>query len=268
MKKEKWVLLLIFILIFSFCKSKKDIQVNYNGENADRRMFEEAQSKISRNPEEARQIFKTVMELFPSSIYARRSKIGIADAYYRQKDSASLIMAAAEYQEYVSLYPQSPDAVYAKNQVAMCYYKQVKKPGRDQTSTYTTLSHFENLIQQYPGTQEAEAAKGKITELRQRLAIHFYRIGKSNYILKSYHGALARFKSIIDDYPEFTRMDELFYYTGKSNMALGQLEAAQSFFQQIVNTYPKSKRLKKAKKNLKKINELLQKKSVPGKSKK
>ena len=77
------------------------------------------------------------MQLYPDSVYASKAKLGIADSYFRDKDSASLIMAAAEYQEYVNLYPYSPDAVYAKHQIGMCYFKQMKKPERDQPNTFT-----------------------------------------------------------------------------------------------------------------------------------
>jgi outer membrane protein assembly factor BamD len=155
------ILVLLFSASFTGCKSKKDIELTPGERGSDKEIYQKARKQMKRDPEKSRLLFKEIMHLYPDSIYARRSKIGIADSYYRQKDSASMIMAATEYQEYVNLYPHSPDAVYAKLQIAMCYYKQVKKPGRDQTSTHHAVKALAGMIKQYPETKEAEEAKKK-----------------------------------------------------------------------------------------------------------
>ena len=154
------------------CRSKKGISIDPSEKGSDKKMYENAMKYMTKDPEKARLLFKEVAQLYPDSIYANKSKLGIGDSYFRERDSASLIMAAAEYQEYVNLYPYSPDAVYAKYQIGMCYYKQVRKPERDQTNTFTAIKSFEGVIQQYPGTPEAEEAKKKIDECRQNLARH------------------------------------------------------------------------------------------------
>ncbi len=165
MKKTVLPLLLLLLVIAGGCRSRKGISIDPSEKGSDKKMYENALKYMSKDPEKSRLLFKEVAQLYPDSIYANKAKLGIGDSYFRERDSASLIMAAAEYQEYVNMYPYSPDAVYAKYQIAMCYYQQVRKPERDQTNTFTAIKSFEGVIQQYPGTPEADEAKKKIDDL-------------------------------------------------------------------------------------------------------
>jgi outer membrane protein assembly factor BamD len=175
-------------------------------------------------------------------------------------------MAATEYEEYVNLYPNSPDAVYAKYQTSLCYYNQVSKPGRDQANTILAVKALENMIKLYPDTKEAEDAKLKLQKARDILGAHYFGIGVSNYKIGALIGAVARFKQVIDEYPEFKQNDKLFFYTGKSYYRMRGYEAAISFFQKVINSYPRSKYLKKSKELLKKASEYIAahpKKDIP-----
>jgi outer membrane protein assembly factor BamD len=237
---------MMVVLFTTACGKKKDISLSPEDMGSDKEIYEKAKKRIRRSPEKARLLFKEVMHLYPDSIYARRAKIGIADSYYRQKDAAAMVMAAAEYQEYVNLYPNSPDAVYAKYQIAMCYIRQMKGAGRDQTNTHKAIKALESMIRQYPDTNEAKEAKKQLEKARQRLAAHYFNIGRTNFKMKAYMGAVNRFKQVIDDYPDFKHNDKLFYLTGRCYYAMRDYNSAISFFQKIVNSYPQSKLLKKA----------------------
>jgi outer membrane protein assembly factor BamD len=237
---------MMVILITGACGKKKDISLSPEDMGSDKEIYEKAKKRIKRNPEKARLLFKEVMHLYPDSIYARRAKIGIADSYYRQKDATALVMAATEYQEYVNLYPNSPDAVYAKYRIARCYIRQMKSPGRDQTNTHKAIKALENMIRQYPDTNEAKEAKKQLEKARQRLANHYFNIGRTNFKMKAYMGAVNRFKQVVDNYPDFEYNDKLFYLLGRSYYAMRDYKTAISFFQKIVNSYPQSKYLKKS----------------------
>lgn len=256
MKRKIFIILTLMLLIFSGCKSKREVITVAFEKGSDKEMYEKAKKYVGKNSDKARLLFKQVVQMFPESIYAKKSKIGIADSYFKQKDSASLVVAAAEYQEYVNLYPNSPDAIYAKYQIGMCYFKQVRKPGRDQANTFEAIRAFEGLIKQYPDTNEAGEAKKKIKEMRENLAIHYFRIGYYNYKFKAYKGAIARFKQVMDEYPDFKDNDKLFFFAGKSYLAMRKFDTAISFFQKVINSFPKSKYLKKSHRMIKKINKI------------
>lgn len=263
MKKNTLLFAVALLVVWTGCHSRKSVSIDPVDKGSDKKMYENAMKYMTKDPEKARLLFKEVGQLYPDSIYANKSKLGIGDSYFKERDSASLVMAAAEYQEYVNLYPYSPDAVYAKYQIGMCYYKQVRKPERDQSNTFTAIKSFEGVIQQYPGTPEAEEARKKIAECRQNLATHFYRIGYYNYLMKSFDGAIARFKQVIDDYPEFTGNDRLLYYAGLTYAAMGNSESALSFFQRLIGSHAKSKFARKAERQIGRLNRLATKEKKP-----
>jgi outer membrane protein assembly factor BamD len=247
---------MMVVLMTGACGKKKDISLTPEDMGTDKEIYEQAKRRMKSNPEKARLLFKEVMHLYPDSIYASRAKIGVADSYYRQKDAAALVMAATEYQEYVNLYPNSPDAVYAKYQIALCYIRQIKSAGRDQSNTYKAMQALENMIKQYPGTDEAEEAKKQLEKARNRLALHYFEIGRTNYKIKAYMGAVLRFKQVIDNYPDFKYNDRLFYLIGKCYYAMRDYNTALSFFQKVVNSYPQSKYMKRVTRLIKEISQI------------
>lgn len=253
-----FVLLLVIVLSVNFtaCKAKKNVVLKPGETSTAKEIYENARARIKKDPEKARTLFNQVINLYPDSVYAQRSKIGIADSYTKQKDVGSLIIAANEYQEYVKLYPNSPDAVYAKYQAAMCYYKQVRKPGRDPENTHKAIQAFESMVKMYPDTEEAKDARQKIASARQILATHYYNIGRTNLWLGAVRGAVARFKQVMDEYPEFKLNDELFYSTGKAYFLMRDYDSAISFFQRVITDFPKSKYFKKSRSMIGKINEI------------
>lgn len=255
-KTYAWALLVMLVLIFVGCKGKKEVALTPAEKESVKQIYDKAKAKIKKDPEKSRMLFKEVMHLYPDSPYAARAKVGIADSYFRQKDAASLIMAATEYQEYVNLYPNSPDSVYAKAQIGMCYFKQMKKPGRDQENTHKAIQALQGLVRMFPDTEEAKDARQKIAKARQTLAMHYFLIGQSNYRIRAYRGAVARFKQVIDDYPEFNHNDKLYFYAGKAYFAMRNYDSAISFFQRVIGNFPKSKFLKKSQKMIEKINKI------------
>ena len=266
MKKTILILALALLVVSIGCRAKKPVTVDPSEKGSDKKLYENAMKYLTKDPEKARLLFKEIGQLYPDSIFANKAKLGIGDSYFKERDSSSLVMAAAEYQEYVNLYPYSPDAVYAKYQIGMCYYKQMRKPERDQSHTVTAIKGFEGVIQQYPGTPEAEEAKKKIDECRQNLARHYFLIGYYNFLMKSFEGAIARFKQIMDEYPDFMGNDKLLYYTGRTYAAMGNNDSALSFFQRVVSSHAKSKFAKKSQRHIAKLSRLAakDKKPAPG----
>lgn len=238
------VVLIVSALLFSACGGKKaETEPQVTG--AAKEIFEKAKGLIKKDPDRSRLLFKEVMHLYPDSLYAQRSKIGIADSYFKQKDAASMVMAANEYQEYVNMFPNSPDAVYAKYQIALCYFNQMLKPGRDQENTEMAIKALDSMIKMYPDTPEAEDAKKKMELARQSMAKHIYLIGVANYRIGALKGAVNRFKQVMDNYPDFKDNDALFYYVGRSYFKMWEYDSALSFFQQVITNYPQSKYFKK-----------------------
>ncbi len=256
MKRLGIIFIIFTFILITGCKSKKDITLEPDDLGSDKTIYERAKKLGKRDAEKSRLLYKEILQVYPDSIYARKAKIGIADSYFKQKDSSSLLIAASEYQEFVNLYPNSPDSIYAKFQIGRCYEKQSKSAGRDQTNTKLAIKAYESLQKMYPGTEESDKATAILKKLKKRLAFHYFGIAMSNFRLRAYKGAVNRFKQVIDDYPDFEKMDKLYYFTGSSYFKMKKKESAISFFQKIINSFPKSKYVKGSKKYIKKLMEL------------
>lgn len=259
MKKRFIIAAIIAFIAVSGCRSKKSPSLNPVEKGSDKTIYEKAKKFRKRDSEKARLLYKQVIQLYPDSIYSRLSKIGIADTYFNQKDAASLIMAAAEYQEFVNLYPNSPDSIYAKFQIGVCYDKQSKGVGRDQTNTKKAIKAYQAMIKLFPDSPETKKAKNRIKKLTKRLGLHYFSIAMSNYRFNAFKGAIDRFKQVLNDYPEAAPMDKLYFYTAKSYMILRKYDSALSFFRKIISSYTKSKYLKKSKKYIEKVSSLKKK---------
>ena len=250
MKKLIVISLLFTLSAIVGCKGKKDITIDPSGLGSDKAIYDKAQRLGRKDTEKSRLLYKEILQVYPDSIYARKAKIGIADSYFKQKDSSSLIIAASEYQEFVNLYPNSPDSIYAKFRIGRCYERQSKSAGRDQTNTKHAITAYESLQRMFPGTEESDKADEILKELKQRLGKHYFGIGMANFRLKAFEGAIDRFKQVIDNYPEFNKFEKLYYFTGKSYAMIRDYDSAISFYQKIINSYPKSKYIKGSKKNI------------------
>ena len=253
MKKLLAISIISILIAVTGCKSKKDVSIDPSGLGSDKAIYERAQKLRRRDGERARLLYKEILQVYPDSVYARKAKIGIADSYFKQKDSASLTIAASEYQEFVNLYPNSPDSIYAKFSIGRCYEKQSKSSGRDQTYTKMAIKAYESLQKMYPGSEESDTANDILKNLKSRLGKHYFGIGMANFRLKAFNGSVARFKQVIDNYPSFNKMDKLYYFTGKSYAMMKDYDSAISFFQKIINSHPKSKYVKGSKKYVKKL---------------
>ena len=199
MKKLLAISIISILIAVTGCKSKKDVSIDPSGLGSDKAIYERAQKLRRRDGERARLLYKEILQVYPDSVYARKAKIGIADSYFKQKDSASLTIAASEYQEFVNLYPNSPDSIYAKFSIGRCYEKQSKSAGRDQTNTRLAIKAYESLQKMYPGSEESDKANDILKNLKQRLGKHYFGIGMANFRLKAFAGSITRFKQVIDN---------------------------------------------------------------------
>lgn len=70
---------------------------------------------------------------------AESARLGLAESYYKNGDYEE---AAAVYEDYLKLHPLSPNSDYVQFKLAMCYYKLMLPPYKDQTYTFKALEAF------------------------------------------------------------------------------------------------------------------------------
>jgi outer membrane protein assembly factor BamD len=251
MKKLSLALTISFIcLIIGFGCGKKKAEISPEVASSDEAFFKLGEQYIKKDPEKARLYLRQVIDSFPKSFYAQQAKLAIADSYYRKRDEGSMILAASEYREFISLFPYSPSAPYAQYQIGMTFYRKALKPGRDQTKTKQALEEFKKVVTNYPLSEEAKSAEEKILDCEGRLAEHTLYIGIHYCRVKAYKAAVSRLTEILTNFPNFSKMDKVYYYLGDSYYKANQVEQSIPYFTKLITDFPQSKFAKKAKARL------------------
>jgi outer membrane protein assembly factor BamD len=254
MKKFRLALTISFLcLMISFGCGKKTREISLEVASSDEALFKLGEKFIKKDPEKARLYLRQVIDSFPKSFYAQQAKLAIADSYYRKRDEGSMIMAASEYREFISLFPYSPSAPLAQHQIAMTFYRKALKPGRDQTKTNQALAEFKKVVTNYPLSEEAKSAQEKILDCEDRLAEHTLHIGVHYYRVKAYNAATSRLTEILTSFPNFSKMDMVYYYLGDSYYKATLVEQSIPYFTKLITDFPQSKLAKKATSRLKEI---------------
>lgn len=248
------IFILSFVLIFNFvgCK-KQETQIDPEIASNDEALYQQGMAFIEKNPDKGRLYLRQVIDSFPKSFYAQRAKLAIADSYFEEGDEGSMIIAASEYREFISLYPYSPSAAYAQYQIAMTFFKKTHKPGRDQTKTRQALEEFKQVVTKYPLSEEAEQANEKIIECEERLAEHSLNIAIHYYKRTGYKATISRLTEILTQYPNFSKMNEVYFYLADAYFQSGQTEQSIPYFRKLISDYPESNHAKDAQERLQEI---------------
>ena len=245
--------LLILLIIASVSCGKKETAIDPTIASNDELLFNSGMEAIEKDPEKGRLYLRQVIDSFPKSFYAQRAKLAIADSYFEKGDEGSMIIAASEYREFISLFPLSPSASYAQYQIGMTFYKKALKPGRDQTKTEQALVEFKKVITNYPLSDEAKEAEQKIKDCEERLAAHTLSIGELYYKRAAYKASTSRLIDILTEYPNFSEMDKVYYYLGDSYYKWNKVDESIPYFRKLITDFPQSNYAKKATERIEEI---------------
>ncbi len=246
-----------FCLALPACRGKK-VEVGPDVASSDEALFKLGEAEVKKDTEKALLYLRQVIDSFPKSFYAQRAKLLIADAYYRKGDEGNMILAAAEYREFINLYPYSPSAAYCQYQIAMTFFSKALKPGRDQTKTVQALAEFKKVVTAYPASDQAKAAQDKIKDCEERLAEHTLTIGVHYHRVKAFRAATSRLNEILTSYPGYSKMDAVYFYLGDSYFLWNKADQGAPYFTKLLTDHPKSKFAEKAQDRLKEIEALAQ----------
>ena len=247
--------LLIMLGLAAGCH-KKTVEITPDLASSDEALYRMGEAEMKKDTEKALLYLRQIMDSFPKSFYAQRAKLLIADAYFRKGDESNLLMAAAEYREFIRTYPYSPSAAYSQYQVAMTFYKKILKPGRDQSKTSQALAEFKKVITDFPASDQAKAAQEKIKDCEERLAAHSAEIAIGYNKRQAYRASISRLSEIMTSYPDYSRLDEIYYYLGDCHFMMRQYDQAVPFFTKVVTDYPSLALAKAATKRLAEIEKL------------
>lgn len=214
-------------------------------------IFERAETSYGhRKWQKARTYYTHLYESFPNDPLGRRSLLRIADTYYEQGDAVNLVEAQYKYRDFINRYPTSEQADYAMLRIAMCSFRQMDKPDRDQAKTKEALEKFDDMLRTYPNSALRAEALTKRQEVLDRLARHEHMVARFYIKRGSWTAAVQRLNFLIDTYPNYYDRAGTFYDIGTALNRLGRNGEAKLYFERVVSEFPKSEYAEPARKRL------------------
>jgi outer membrane protein assembly factor BamD len=211
------VLLALVMISAVACTNKKvkNPLAQVDSKQPDKVLFDRAMEAMKKNRYDvARLSLQTLINTYPDSEYIARAKLGIADSWYAEGGSAALAQAENEYKDFITFFPNMPEAAEAQVKVAGIHYRQMEKADRDYTHAKRAEDEYRQLLLQFPDSKLADEARVKLLEVQEVLAEREFRIGHFYYMRQSYAAASARLKSLADTYPLYSNADEVLFELG------------------------------------------------------
>jgi len=248
------VLLVTGSVFVSACASSGRSPVPPGTSQPDQYLFEKGNEALQKKKWlTAREYFKQVTETYTQSPIRPDAKLGIGDTYLGEGSTEALVLAIAEFQEFLSFYPTNRRADYAQYKLGIAHFRQMRSPQRDQTETRDALREFQTFVNRYPNSELMTEVKAKLRETRDRLSESELEVGRFYYRIRWYPGALDRLNLLLKDDPEFTARDEVYYYIGESLMKVGRSAEALPFYDRILKEFEQSEHAEAARKRIDEI---------------
>lgn len=189
-------------------------------------IYQQAEAQLNTGKfDKAAELFGEVERLYPYSDWAKRALIMSAYSNHQDKKYEETRAAA---QRYLDFYPGDEDAAYAQYLIALSFYDQIDKVGRDQGMTFQALQNLRTVIELYPDSEYAKSALLKFDFAIDQLAAKEMEVGR--YYLKRHHftAAINRFRVVVEEYQTTTQTPEALHRLVEAYLSLGLEDEAQT----------------------------------------
>jgi outer membrane protein assembly factor BamD len=208
------------LAITTACTNKKvnNPLAKIDSKQPDKVLFDRGMDEMKHNHfEVARLDMQALINTYPESEYIARAKLSLADSWYAEGGSTAMAQAEQEYKDFITFFPNMPEAAEAQLKIANIHFAEMEKPDRDFTHAVRAEQEYRNVILQYPDNQKMVAeARKKLLEVQEVIAEREFRVGRFYYLRQSYPAAQARLESLLERYPLYSKADEAQYLIGQS----------------------------------------------------
>ncbi|MDR3763384.1 MAG: outer membrane protein assembly factor BamD [Acidobacteriota bacterium] len=201
------------------CSHKKanNPLAHINSKQPDKILYDRAMDAMKqRKYDVARITLQTLINTYPDSEFVARAKLTVGESWYEEGSSASLAQAETEFRDFITFFPNMPEAAEAQLKIADIHYRQMEKPDRDYTHARRAEDEYRQLLLQYPDSKLADTARVRLLQVQEVLAERQFRIAKFYFARGSLLAAIARARTLTDTYPLYSQADEALYILGQS----------------------------------------------------
>jgi outer membrane protein assembly factor BamD len=214
------MVVLLTALVFAVACTNKKVNnplANVGSKQPDKVLFDRAMDAMKHNRfDVARMTMQTLINTYPDSEYIARAKLAVADSWYAEGGSASLTQAEIEYKDFITFFPNMPEAAEAQLKIANIHFQEMEKPDRDFTHARRAEDEYRQLILQWPDSKLVPDAKQHLLQVQEVIAEREFQVGSFYFKRMSYPAAIARLQTLMDRYPLYSKADEALYTLGQS----------------------------------------------------
>src|SRR5215472_1862896 len=243
---------------------------NVNSKQPDKELFDKAMIALKKGRYDvARLDLQTMLNTYPDSEYRMRAKLAIGDSWFKEGGTAALTQAEAEYKDFITFFPNTPEAAEAQMKVGDIYYQQMEKPDRDFTNALNAEREYREMIKSFPDSTLIPRAKQKLRDVQEVLAERETQIGVYYQGKENYSASIARLQTVVDTYPLYSKSDLALLTIGdayagearviqasnlpgaaKERMRASYLDKAAAAYGKVITRYSEAPRVEDAKDRL------------------
>ncbi len=244
---------------------------NVQSKQPDKELFDKAMLAMNRGRfDVARLDLQTMLNTYPDSEFRMRAKLAVGDTWFKEGGTAALTQAEAEYKDFITFFPDAPEAAEAQMKVGDIYYQQMEKPDRDFTNALEAEKAYRQMINLFPDSTLIPHAKQKLRNVQEVLGEREMQIGLYYQGREDYTATIARLQTVVDAYPLYSKSDlamltigdayagEARVYRGATAMPGAMRERLVAFYtdkaaaayDKVITKYPMAPRVEDAKDRL------------------
>src|SRR5260370_35962924 len=118
----------------------------------------------------ARLDLQTLLNTYPDSQYLMKAKLAIADSWFKEGGTAALTQAEQEYKDFITFFPNAPEAAEAQMRVGDSYFRQMDQPDRYYAKATHAQKEDRLSLQQFPESTLVPHAKQRLREVQEARA--------------------------------------------------------------------------------------------------
>lgn len=171
------------------------------------------------NFEEAAEGFQKVKDRYPYSKFSIDAELKMADAFYNKEKFDEAYDA---YSEFERLHPKHASIPYVMYQKGMCQFRKVTAVDRDQTHTVRAKEEFDKLIKRFRKGEYVDRAKMRLRDCLISMSQYELTVGRFYFKQGYYIPALARYRYVLETYPDLGQYHEAMDYIARCNEKIAE----------------------------------------------
>ncbi len=190
-----------------FHHAKYENPITKDTEQPDKLLYDKAIKDLDHGRYElSRLTLNTLINTYDSSEFLAKSKLAIADSWYKEGGASGFAQAEAEYKDFELFYPTMPEAAEAQYKICGLHYNQMDKPDRDSKEVLRAEQECKQVVLQYPNSKFVPETLQRLREIDEVEGEGEMRTADFYFKKGSRAAAANRYTGLVNQYPLYSHL--------------------------------------------------------------